>query len=252
MDLVSQFKNTLLSQACKAGNNHMERLEKYCEMAKAFAVVQGGVAVISDLLYDKSHIFSGAFGKALGLDDETECETAFEDMIFSVVDHQDLLDRHILELRYIELIKSLLADERGDYMQSSVIDIRLGDRVVPVIHQTRYLEITDDGSVNIGLCTYLPVGLSFPDKVAGRIFNIKTGMPLSSERLQLVDDNILTRREREVLSLLSKGMASKQIASALNVSLNTVYRHRQNILRHLNVANTAEAVRIGVKMKLVI
>ena len=66
-----------------------------------------------------------------------------------------------------------------------------------------------------------------------------------------MDSKILSIREREVLALLSQGMASKQIADKLNISLNTVYRHRQNILQHLNVANTAEAVKIGLKMNLI-
>lgn len=229
----------------------MRRLEEYFVMARAFARLQGGVAVVSDLLSDRSRIFSGTFGKALGLEEEMEYESAFEDVVFSFMDPGDLLDRHILELRYIELVKSLPAEERGCYVQSAVVDIRLGERVVPVIHQTRYLEITESGSINIALCTYLPAGLEMSRSSGGQIFDLRTGAPLSRERLRSVDDGILTQREREVLSLLSEGLASKQIAAALNVSLNTVYRHRQNILSHLGVANTAEAVRIGVKMRLV-
>lgn len=250
MDIAATFKCALLSQAHSADANHMDRLATCRDMARSFALLQGGVAVISDILHNKSYIYAGAFGAKLGLDEETEFDSAFEDIVFSFIDSQDLLDSHILELRYIELIKSLPAEDRGDYVKSSKINIRVGDSIVPIIHQTRYLEITDSGSINISICTYLPVGLNLSETFDGHIFNLRTGLPLTSERLRIVDAKILTNREREVLMLLSKGLASKQIADTLNLSLNTVYRHRQNILQHLNVANTAEAVRIGLKMKL--
>lgn len=50
----------------------------------------------------------------------------------------------------------------------------------------------------------------------------------------------LTPREREVLDLLVKGRRSKDIATALGVSLKTVEEYRGNILRKMHVASTAE------------
>lgn len=44
---------------------------------------------------------------------------------------------------------------------------------------------------------------------------------------------------------------SKQIAERLNISSNTVNRHRQDIIAALNVPNTIAAVEIGLKMKLI-
>ncbi len=251
MDIDCRFKTALLSQA-KAGDiGHYDRLKSCCVMARSFASLQGGIAVVSDILSDKSFIYSGSFGMTLGFDAEMEIDSAFEEAVFSFIDPEDLLDRHILELRYMELIKSLPVQERSDYVQSSKVKIHAGGTVVPIIHQTRYLEVTESGNINIGLCTYLPVGLNLAEAFDGHIFNLKTGLPLSVGQLHSVDDKILTPREREILSLLSKGLASKQIASKLNLSLNTVYRHRQNILQNLNAANTAEAVRIGLKMRFV-
>ena len=50
----------------------------------------------------------------------------------------------------------------------------------------------------------------------------------------------LTPREREVLELLVKGLRSKDIATALGVSLKTIEEYRGNILRKMHVASTAE------------
>ncbi len=57
----------------------------------------------------------------------------------------------------------------------------------------------------------------------------------------------LTDRESEVLGLLSKGMANKQIAVALGISEHTVKFHVSSIYTKLNVTNRTEAVREGLR-----
>ena len=65
------------------------------------------------------------------------------------------------------------------------------------------------------------------------------------------DRKILSRRQLEILSLIAKGVPSKQIADNLNISVYTVNRHRQDILASLKVANTAAAVEIALRMNLI-
>jgi DNA-binding NarL/FixJ family response regulator len=57
----------------------------------------------------------------------------------------------------------------------------------------------------------------------------------------------LTERESEVLGLLSKGLANKQIAAALGISEHTVKFHVSSIYTKLNVTNRTEAVREGLR-----
>ena len=57
----------------------------------------------------------------------------------------------------------------------------------------------------------------------------------------------LTDRESEVLDLLSKGLANKQIAVALGISEHTVKFHVSSIYTKLNVTNRTEAVREGLR-----
>ncbi|MFN3848270.1 MAG: LuxR C-terminal-related transcriptional regulator [Spirosomataceae bacterium] len=52
----------------------------------------------------------------------------------------------------------------------------------------------------------------------------------------------LTKREREIIVLLSQGKASKQISDILGISKNTVDNHRQRLLKKFQVSSSAELV----------
>jgi DNA-binding NarL/FixJ family response regulator len=62
----------------------------------------------------------------------------------------------------------------------------------------------------------------------------------------------LTPREREIVQLLAEGKINKDVAVALNISVNTVETHRKNILGKLNLRNTADLVRYAIRNNLVI
>jgi len=61
----------------------------------------------------------------------------------------------------------------------------------------------------------------------------------------------LTARELQVLQLIVDGRSSKDIASLLNISLNTVSAHRTRIGRALRCHNTAELVAYAIRNGLV-
>lgn len=60
----------------------------------------------------------------------------------------------------------------------------------------------------------------------------------------------LTRREREILALVAQGMTARDIAGRLGISPLTARKHRENLLRKLNLHSAAEltayAVRLGL------
>ena len=55
----------------------------------------------------------------------------------------------------------------------------------------------------------------------------------------------LTRREREVLTLVQQGLTNQEIAEALVIELGTVKNHVHNILRKLNVNSRRDTVHIS-------
>jgi len=56
------------------------------------------------------------------------------------------------------------------------------------------------------------------------------------------DMNVLSRREIDIVQLIKEGLSSKEIALKLEISLKTVEVHRYNILKKLNLKNTAALV----------
>ncbi|HET7225091.1 MAG TPA: response regulator transcription factor [Candidatus Eisenbacteria bacterium] len=61
----------------------------------------------------------------------------------------------------------------------------------------------------------------------------------------------LTDRERDVLRGLTQGLAYKQVADVLGVSLDTVRTHVRNIYRKLQVHSVAEAVSRALRHRLI-
>ncbi|MEY2458410.1 MAG: hypothetical protein QOG30_240, partial [Acidimicrobiaceae bacterium] len=57
----------------------------------------------------------------------------------------------------------------------------------------------------------------------------------------------LTGREHDVLVLIAAGLANKQIALRLGLSLNTVRNHAQNVLYKLQAHSKLEAVATAVR-----
>lgn len=64
-------------------------------------------------------------------------------------------------------------------------------------------------------------------------------------------ENILSSKETEVLELISGGLTTKEIAEKLYVSTRTIETHRANIIKKLDVKNTAQLIKKAVKLKLI-
>src|SRR5262245_6764834 len=58
--------------------------------------------------------------------------------------------------------------------------------------------------------------------------------------------DILTPREAEVLQLIAEGKANKSIAGELNISIKTVEKHRQQVMKKLDLHNVASLTRYAL------
>jgi two-component system, NarL family, response regulator len=62
---------------------------------------------------------------------------------------------------------------------------------------------------------------------------------------------VLSKRERDVLQLLPKGMSNQEIGAALQIAEGTVKSHINNILSKLNVADRTQAVIVALRRGLI-
>ena len=95
--------------------------------------------------------------------------------------------------------------------------------------------------------------------IAGRRFFCKTLSTGILRRLQLVVKapeeqtplQLMTRREREVLTRVALGQSNKFAARSLGLSVKTVEKHRSNLMRKLDLHNSAELTMFALRHGLV-
>lgn len=61
----------------------------------------------------------------------------------------------------------------------------------------------------------------------------------------------LTSRQRQVLTLIAEGLSNQEIAQELDISVRTVERHRENIMKRLNLHSRIELVKYALRKGLV-
>ncbi len=62
---------------------------------------------------------------------------------------------------------------------------------------------------------------------------------------------ILTRRERQILAMIARGMTNKTIALDLKISIHTVENHRANLSEKLGSKNVASLVQFAIQKGLI-
>jgi DNA-binding NarL/FixJ family response regulator len=70
-------------------------------------------------------------------------------------------------------------------------------------------------------------------------------VPLANVPITAADR--LTPREREIVQLLAEGRSSKEVATALGISVKTAETHRTNLMRKLDLHSIGEIVRYAVR-----
>jgi len=82
-------------------------------------------------------------------------------------------------------------------------------------------------------------------KLLVKDFLERTGTSLESAA------EILTPREREILTQIAEGYTNREIAQELTISPKTVDRHRENIMRKLNLHSRVELVKYAIEKGLI-
>lgn len=88
----------------------------------------------------------------------------------------------------------------------------------------------------------------FSPRLAGFVLDAFAGAMPSDEDPEL---DQLTTREKDVLRLIARGFAYKQVARKLNISIKTVETHVSSVLRKLQLTNRHELARWASKRRIV-
>ncbi len=97
--------------------------------------------------------------------------------------------------------------------------------------------------------------MAIDEVMNNRVFLSQAANQKILEQFQSVGDAVrntplLTRREKEILSLLQEGHTGPQIAEKLFLSPYTVETHRKNLMQKLNANTTQQLLNIAQKNKL--
>ena len=231
MSCLKKLNQLLKSQSFNGGTIDVSQLLDY---AKNISRIENVTVVVSDMRCGISRIFPGKFGIVLGVSNYVEENSIWEKDILNLMTEKQREEKYLAELRFFNFLRHVPRHARPDYYLVSKLRMKAatGD-TIDVIHRMYYIYADDSETVTHALCLY------------GRPTFDFIGLTASG------DSSILSRREKQVLTLIDSGKRSYEIADILSISKNTVSRHRQQILAKLQVKNSMEACRIAKAMKII-
>ena len=120
---------------------------------------------------------------------------------------------------------------------------------IRIIEQEQAIKLDKSGNIWLML-SVIDVDASHESEITkSHFYNFETGELIFIDLSDTLEEP-LTNRELSVLQLMKQGLLSKEIANSLNVSINTINTHRQNILLKLKANNSIEAVNIAQRLGL--
>lgn len=151
----------------------------------------------------------------------------------------------------------VIAADTGETGMAEDLIRRLGDRGVwlPVVltaHEPTTEQVV--AGIRAGAIDYLTLPFEM-GAFARRLHSILAEAGQHAERRRREVEaqlaiSLLSRREHEVLELLSAGCSNKEIARRLDISPRTVEIHRGNMMTKLGAGHAADAVRMWIDAQL--
>lgn len=250
MNTIDVLNKEFLSQKTFQEQHYSDKLNRYKHIADNYAQMENAIAVLSDWHTNTSYIYYGGFSHMFDINrfkKEHEIHSIWEEDIFRLIHPEDLKERHLQELRFFYFIKHQPQTKFTDYYFASRLRMKsVTGSYISVLHRIFYIPSPTYKNLWLALCLYSPLIMDMPIKYM--IIDSVTGC--ITELTKQNDTKILSTREKQILHLIDKGMMSKEIAQMLSISINTVSRHRQEILSKLQVKNSIEACRIAKNLDL--
>jgi DNA-binding CsgD family transcriptional regulator/PAS domain-containing protein len=242
--LYAEYFELLSRQQFEEADLDYELLNKHIEFLRQMDALGDSAISIFDM-NKKEHIFvSDNYSKMLGYD-LAEVEAQGNSFFDSKVHPEDFLTNMKNGIELIKFAFSRSLEERKNYKLISEYRMKNGKgNYIRIIEQQQMLELDKKGNFWVALSTVdISPNQDLNEGVRAQIFNFRTKeiVPFSVTRKDK-ENNLLSKREKQILGLIKNGMLSKEIADKLFISVHTVNTHRQRILEKLNVSNSFEAI----------
>ena len=158
-----------------------------------------------------------------------------------------LLDLDMPDLNGIDTFK--MVHERYPELRVLIFSMHKEERMIAYLMElgvNGYL-LKDTNTVELrkAIITVYEEGMYFNDRTSAAVLG---GLRRSVKNEPKIGVPIeLSRREQQVLELISEGYSNKEIGEKLYISTRTVGGHRNSLLQKFNVHNTARLIMAAVK-----
>ncbi len=231
-------------------------LEQALSKAEVYAEVSGKACVVTDIKANRSYFFAGRMAHLIGLtNEEIQCKeipSSDEDFLYLRMKPADLVELRMLEYEFFKHVESRAPNKRLGPKAIALVSMRDDSGLWQTIEKTtQMLALAPNGALWLVLCCYdMPTHERIGLGINPLVVDNGEGSVIAYHNFEERRGHILSDREKQVLKLIKEGLLSKEIATRLGLAVNTVNRHRQNILEKLAVNNSMEAVNAAIAMRL--
>jgi DNA-binding CsgD family transcriptional regulator len=244
-EVFTEYNRTLAEQEFFPSELDYSRVDFHIELLKNFVAIDNSCVSIFDL-HKREHVYySQRFENVLGYDLD-KIKKNGDDLNYQRIHPNDLIEMTEAGTYFLKFARHLPDEKKKTgklIMEYRMLNAK--GEYIRVIEQQMALELDILGNVWLALSILdLSPNQEINQPFSCRLVDMQNAEvyqwpPEQKEELNKPD---LSKREKEILHLVSKGLVSKQIADKLFISVNTVNTHRQNIISKMNVGNTTEAI----------
>jgi len=168
--------------------------------------------------------------------------------LMEIIHPEDVKYGLAIRRKIYDLIRRLTPQEQRQYKLIHEMRIKnIRGEYIRVIEQEQIIEFDAHGEAWLMLSVVDADAGHETEITRSHIYNYLTGEHIYPDLSDTLKEP-LTNREIEILGLMKQGLLSKEIASQLNISINTVNSHRQNIFIKLEANNAMEAVNQAIRL----
>lgn len=241
--LNDDYNKLVESHICTVTESDYVKVYEKLENLKSLATIENRSISVYDLYKKEFLLKVDKHIELLGYSNKDAIDINNVKHYHEMVHSDDLPFLYDSEIQMYGFLRSIKGIEKKDY--KLIYDYRVrckNGMYLRFLHQIVLLEL--DRHFNSWLLLIISDVISlYPEDEKPRRFLINT----KTKRVHLFNEEsgirnyIITKREKEIIDLLSQGLDSKGVADKLCISSSTVNNHRQHILRKTSTKSITQA-----------